>query len=81
MIGTCLDVNLGADFTLLCQSLIQIGGGPGDSGSPVFTVLPRNKAKLVGLLWGGADDPTLGVVGFFSPLEGVEADLGSLKVN
>lgn len=81
VIGTCQDVNLGADLTLLCQSLIQIGGGPGDSGSPVFSVLPRNKARLVGLLWGGTDDPTLGIVGFFSPLAGVEADLGALKVN
>lgn len=81
VIGTCLDVNLGADLTLFCQSRVQIGGGPGDSGSPVFTVLPRNKARLVGLLWGGADDPTLGIVGFFSPLASVEADLGPLKVN
>lgn len=81
VIGTCLDVNLGADFTLLCQSLVQIGGGPGDSGSPVFTVLPRNKSRLVGLLWGGGDDPTLGIVGIFSPLAGVEADLGLLKIN
>jgi hypothetical protein len=81
VIGTCLDVNEDADITLFCQSVVQIGGGPGDSGAPVFSLLPGNKARLVGLLWGGGDDPTLGTVGVFSPLENVEADLGPLKVN
>jgi hypothetical protein len=81
VIGTCLDVNEGTDLTLFCQSLAQMGGGPGDSGSPVFTILPRNKARLVGLLWGGADDPSLGTVGVFSPLENLEAELGPLKIN
>jgi hypothetical protein len=81
VIATCVDVNQGPDVTLFCQSLVQMGGGPGDSGSPVFSLLPRNKARLVGLLWGGADDPQLGVVGIFSPLEAIEADLGPLRVN
>jgi hypothetical protein len=81
VIGTCMDVNEGPDVTLFCQSLVQMGGGPGDSGSPVFSVLPGNKARLVGLLWGGGDDPVLGIVGVFSPLENVEEDLGSLRIN
>jgi hypothetical protein len=81
VIGTCMDVNEGSDVTLFCQSMVQMGGGPGDSGSPVFSVLPRNKARLVGLLWGGGDDPVLGIVGVFSPLAGIEEDLGPLKVN
>ena len=38
---------------LFCQSLMQAGGGLGDSGP----------------------------VGVFSPLEGIEADLGPLKIN
>jgi hypothetical protein len=81
VIGTCMDVNEDVDVTLFCQSLVQLGGGPGDSGSPVFTVLPGNKARLVGLLWGGGDDPTLGIVGVFSPLENIEEDLGPLRIN
>lgn len=79
--GTCVDVNVEPDLTFLCQSMVQIGGGPGDSGSPVFSVLPGNKARLTGLLWGGGDDPELGTVGLFSPLANLEADLGPLKVN
>ena len=81
VIGTCVDVNLNEALTLLCQSAAQLGGGPGDSGAPVFTVLPGNKARLVGILWGGGINPDLGIVGLFSPLENVEADLGPLKVN
>lgn len=81
VIGTCMDVNEDTGVTLFCQSLVQLGGGPGDSGSPVFSMLPGNKALLVGLLWGGGDDPTLGVVGVFSPLENIEEDLGPLRIN
>jgi hypothetical protein len=81
VIATCADVNEDVDILLLCQSLVQIGGGPGDSGSPVFVALPKNTARLVGLLWGGGDDPVLGIVGVFSPLDNIEADLGPLKTN
>lgn len=81
VINTCADVNEDVDVTLLCQSLVQIGGGPGDSGAPVFVALPGNSARLIGLLWGGGDDPVLGIVGVFSPLENIEMDLGPLKTN
>lgn len=80
VIRTCADVNEG-NVTLYCQTLVQIGGGPGDSGSPVFVQRPGNKARLAGLLWGGYDDPRLGVVGIYSPLANVEKDLGSLRIN
>ena len=81
VVGTCVDINETSDITLFCQSMVQIGGGPGDSGAPVFFRLPGNKARLVGILWGGAVDPDLGIVGIFSPLANIEADLGPLKVN
>jgi hypothetical protein len=81
VVSTCTDVNEEADITLFCQSSVRLGGGPGDSGSPVFSVLPGNKARLLGLLWGGGDVPELGIVGVFSPLENLEMDLGPLKVN
>lgn len=81
VIGTCVDANNTTDVTLLCQSVVRAGGGPGDSGSPVFYTQPGNKAKLVGILWGGGTDPNLGTIFAFSPLENIEADLGPLKVN
>jgi hypothetical protein len=81
VIETCADVNEEPDITLFCQSRVQIGGGPGDSGAPMFYLLKGNKARLVGLLWGGGIDPDLGIVGVFSPLENIEADLGPLKIN
>ena len=80
--ATCADVNNGGtDITQFCQSRVRGGGGPGDSGSPVFYVLPKNKAKLVGILWGGSTDPSLGTVYVFSPLENIEAELGPLRIN
>jgi hypothetical protein len=81
VIGTCVDANNGTDVTLFCQSVVRAGSGPGDSGSPVFYVLPGNKARLVGILWGGATDPVLGTLYAFSPLENIEKELGPLKVN
>jgi hypothetical protein len=81
VIGTCVDANNGTDVTMFCQSVVRAGSGSGDSGSPVFYVLPGNKARLVGILWGGRTDPVLGTLFAFSPLENIEEELGPLKVN
>jgi hypothetical protein len=81
VIGTCADLNTANQVTLLCQSVVRGGGGPGDSGSPVFYSLPKNNVRLVGILWGGGTDPELGTVYAFSPLENIEADLGPLRIN
>lgn len=81
VIETCVDANNGTDITMFCQSIVRAGGGSGDSGSPVFYSLPGNKARLVGILWGGRTDPDLGVLYAFSPLENIEAELGPLKIN
>ena len=81
VIGTCVDANNATDITLFCQSVVRAGSGSGDSGSPVFYVLPGNKARLVGILWGGRTDPALGTLFAFSPLENIEEELGPLKVN
>lgn len=81
VIGTCVDANNSTDVTLFCQSVVRAGTGGGDSGSPVFYVLPGNKARLVGILWGGRTDPELGTLFAFSPLENIEEELGPLKVN
>jgi hypothetical protein len=81
VVGTCADLNTANQVTLLCQSIVRGGGGPGDSGAPVFYSLPRNNVRLVGMLWGGGTDPVLGTVYAFSPLANIEAELGPLKIN
>lgn len=82
VVATCADLNSGsAEVTFFCQSVVRSGVAGGDSGAPVFYPLPGNKARLVGILWGGGADPQLGTVFAFSPLENIEQDLGPLKIN
>jgi hypothetical protein len=81
VLDTCLDTNNSTDVTLFCQTTVRAGSGAGDSGSPVFYSLPGNKARLVGILWGGRTDPVVGTLYAFSPLENIEAELGPLKIN
>lgn len=83
VISTCVDTNItGTDYTQLCQARVRGGGGPGDSGSPVFyRVGASTKIKLAGILWGGTFDPVSGATYVFSPLDNIEEELGPLKVN
>ena len=83
VVATCGDFNVGGtDVTELCQSAVRGGGGPGDSGSPVFyRIGSSTKVKLAGILWGGGSSPDLGTVYVFSPLANIEQELGPLKVN
>ncbi len=81
VIQTCVEANNGTDITMFCQSIVRAGSGGGDSGSPVFYSLSGNKARLVGILWGGRTDPVLGTLYAFSPLENIEEELGPLKIN
>jgi hypothetical protein len=72
---TCVDTNVaGSNITRLCQSIVNAGVGPGDSGSPVFhRRIPTSQAALGGILWGGNQAGTLFV---FSPTENIEKDFG-----
>lgn len=54
-----------------CQYLASFYNWSGDSGSPVFKWNGIG-ATLTGIFWGGS--------GWFSPLGGIEADLGSMDV-
>ena len=83
VVATCVDVNVsGSDVTELCQYIVRGGGGPGDSGSPVFYRIGSSpRVKLAGILWGGGTDPNVGTVYVFSPLENIEQELGPLTVN
>ena len=74
----CADVNVGVtDITLLCQTIVDAGSGPGDSGSPVFAWDggTYGLATLHGILWGGNDSGTSFV---FSTIGNVERELGCL---
>ncbi len=63
-------------ITMLCQHFIAAGSAGGDSGAPIFELLSRNRAVLVGLLWGG--DTTTGT-SVFSGLREIEQELGALR--
>ena len=74
--NTCVTVNVsGTNITLLCQNLVTAKVGAGDSGSPVFLGANNTTVKLAGILWGS--DAT-GTLFAYSPISGIEKELGSL---
>ncbi len=75
--NTCVTTNVGGtNITQLCQSLVNAGVGAGDSGSPVFNWSGSGSSvRLAGILWGGLGSTTF----VFSPMSGVERDLGPLR--
>jgi hypothetical protein len=78
---TCVHTGVsGSKIVLLCQDFVendvQIVAG-GDSGSPVFRINSSNNVTLLGNLWGGNSSGTLFV---YSPMSGIESELGSLIV-
>jgi hypothetical protein len=82
VVGTCVDSNVsGIDVTLLCQTFVAAGSGPGDSGSPVFSRAGGTQARLLGILWGGGTHPAFGQLFIFSPISAIDQELGTLKVN
>ncbi|HEY3176572.1 MAG TPA: hypothetical protein VGK94_12520 [Candidatus Polarisedimenticolia bacterium] len=75
--ATCADVNVSSsDITLLCQDAVDAAVGGGDSGSPVFAITSGNDVSLDGILWGGNGNGTLFI---FSPLAGIQQELGTLR--
>lgn len=75
--NACVTVNVsGTDITQLCQNLVSAGVGPGDSGSPVFNWSGSGShVTLAGILWGGSSN---GRQLAFSPMSGIESELGAL---
>jgi hypothetical protein len=77
---TCVDVlALGTTHIRLCQEIVAGVVDGGDSGSPVFR---RNgggsNVTLLGVLWGGSvDDENPEFV--YSPMSGIERELGALR--
>ena len=76
---TCTHTGVSSsNIVLLCQDFVEssvriVAGG--DSGSPVFRMEGGNRVTLLGNLWGGNSSGTLFV---YSPIAGIERELGSL---
>jgi hypothetical protein len=79
--GTCVDVlALGTNHIRLCQAVVSALVDGGDSGSSVFFRKGNNsKVTLLGILWGGSvDEENPEFV--YSPMSGIERELGDLRV-
>lgn len=77
---TCTNTGVsGSNIVLLCQTFVENSAAVivqgGDSGSPVFRIDSANNVTLLGNLWGGNSSGTLFV---YSPLSGIEGELGEL---
>ena len=78
---TCVDVlALGTTHIRLCQTLVAGLVAGGDSGSNVFRIknLKNGQVVLLGVLWGGNED-TENPEFVYSPMSGIERELGQLK--
>ncbi len=79
--ATCVDTGVfGSNIVLLCQSFVEnptgsVVVGAGDSGSNVFEITRGRNVSLHGILWGGNSEGTLFV---YSPMSGIERELGAL---
>jgi hypothetical protein len=74
IIATCVHTNVfGSNFTQLCQTFVRAGVLGGDSGSPVFQISGQDRAKLIGILWGGSGSSLY----VFSPLKQIRDELGA----
>ena len=76
VIGTCVQTNVfGTNITQLCQTFVNAGVDAGDSGSPVFNwTSGSSTVRLAGILWGGSGTSQF----VFSPMSGIEKELGAL---
>jgi hypothetical protein len=76
---TCATYNVsGSNITLLCQNAVKARVQGGDSGSPVFLGSGSSSVTLAGILWGGNSSGTLFV---YSPMSGIERELGALTTS
>jgi hypothetical protein len=78
---TCTNTGVsGSNIVLLCQTFVENNSAiivqGGDSGSPVFRIDSGDNVTLLGNLWGGNSSGTLFV---YSPMSGIEAELGALQ--
>ena len=78
--ATCVDVlAIGTTHIRLCQAMVAALVDGGDSGSPVFSRRGnQSKVTLLGILWGGSVDEANPEFAY-SPMSGIERELGSLR--
>jgi hypothetical protein len=76
--NTCVNILLeGTDIAFFCQNIVSSRPRPGDSGAPVFK--GSSNVTLVGLLWGGIANQNGVITTYvYSPMSGIEHDLGAL---
>lgn len=80
---SCVEISVSSSKVLRCQHYASYGSASGDSGSPVFTTEWRYvyinpfRVSLRGIHSGSTQD---GLYAVFSPITGIEADLGTLTV-
>jgi hypothetical protein len=71
-----VEVN-GTNIVQLCQDLVSAKVKAGDSGSPVFK--GSSNVTLTGILWGGnLNQNGVGTIFVYSPMSGIERELGAL---
>jgi hypothetical protein len=77
--GTCVDVlALGTNHIRLCQAIVAALVDGGDSGSNVFFRRGNSpNVTLIGILWGGSVDEANPEF-VYSPMSGIERELGPL---
>src|SRR5262249_47268012 len=82
---TNLTIPIGGRRLLQNQVLATYFSAPGDSGSPVISAQGPDSQDgipidtlLLGIAWGVLPSRELGILGLFSPIGGVQADLGPL---
>ena len=78
---TCVDViATGTTHIRLCQTIVSGIVAGGDSGSNVFRIKNSKNGQVVllGVLWGGSED-TANPEFVYSPMSGIERELGQLK--
>lgn len=77
VIQTCVDIAEGTDIVKLCQDTADFGAERGDSGSPVFH-MSGSDVILDGMLWGSFAGTCTAA---FSPVSGIQYDIGPFTVN
>ena len=76
--GNAVDTKI----TMLCQYIVNTTALGGDSSGPVFQFSPKTgNGMFAGILWGGSANPTTATTMVFSPLTGIDQELGSFVSN
>lgn len=69
-------------ITILCQYIVNTTSLGGDSGSPVFQFSSTTgNGMFAGILWGGSGDPMTATTMIFSPITGIDQELGTFVYN